>query len=445
MPLIRRVRRRTVIATALALMFAGATSVLTPTPAVVAQPATHRSHAAEATAEVISDDAVYQSRRTQGGGVYDPESRTTYVVWNAGAMDIYLRGYDHHARTWGKPVLIAEWGNTGTWAYHDYAVLTLLPNGHLAIYASHHVQDVVQFVAPTPHSLEGTWTRSTVTTDLAAYPEPVVVGDTVHLFYSRNDDQAWPYRTYKVITSSDNGASWSGPRNIIDTGRTDDLFNQVYVKSADAIGDRACLTWTLAGGPGGHNAESQNLYGACFDPTTARMQTLAGASLGATVDAGDLAAVLLLEAPTSTAAKHPVPLASLAEDPRTGRIIVGVGVTIDGVGTVRAGWAADDGIEWTTVVESSSRFRDMTWSRNGVEILSLGRATPTVRADHVSPHHVKNLWEIEIPYGDSGADTAYTATYVENRSTISAVLSTIDESERTKDYTGSWPVVALFD
>ena len=393
--------------------------------------------------EQVADDGVYQSRRTQGGGLYDAASDTTYVVWNAGAMDIHIRGYHHGTRSWGEPILIAKWGNTGTWAYHDYAVLNQMPDGRLVIFASHHTADLVQFVAPLPHSAGGTWAKETISTDRVAYPEPVVIGGTVYLFYNRNDDQSWPYRTYKVIRSTDNGTTWSSPRNIVDTGKTVERFDEVYVKSADEVNGRACLTWTLAGGSA-HNAASRDLYGACLDPLTDRMETLSGASLGMTVDTGDLSASLLLAAPTSSTVKHPIQLAALTRNKQTGETMVGVGVTLNGVGQVQVGTvktAAE--IEWTTVSTGSSSFRDMVWSGAGVEVLSMPNRS-TIQADVVSGQDVTTLWSYPVPYGDTGADASYTATYIENRSTISAVMSTINVATRTSDYSGSWPILAVF-
>ncbi|MBT2497922.1 BNR-4 repeat-containing protein [Agromyces sp. ISL-38] len=425
----------------MALAIATATAITLLTPAAAFATPEQADAAASVTTEVVADDASYQARRTQGGGLYDAVSDTTYIVWNASAMDIWIRGYDHPSESWEDPIKVAAWGNTGTWAYHDYAVLDQLPDGRLVVYGSHHTSDLVQHVAPTPHSAQGTWTSSTVSTDLVAYPEPVVLDGTVYLSYNRNDDQSLPYRTYKMIRSSDNGTTWSGPSNIIDTGKTEEGFDEVYVKSADAVDGRVCLTWTLAGGTA-HNAASRNLYAACYDPSQSRMETLPGASLGTTVDAGDLAATLVLAAPTSAAVAHPVQLASIALDPATDELVVGVGVTLDGVGQVLVGRQGSGGWNWTTVQSGSSRFRDMTADEGQIEVLSM-TGTTTLRADVVSGATVTNLWSTAVPYGTSGADDSYTTNFIEHRDSITAVIATINVASRTSDYSGSWPVAVV--
>jgi hypothetical protein len=98
------------------------------------------------------------------------------------------------------------------------------------------------YTAPAPRSITGTWTARTISTDRNTYPEPVVTGNTIHLFYSHNTDLSHPYRTYKMIKSTDSGRTWSAPRTIIDSGRTADRYAEVYAFGVTQRNGRVYLT-----------------------------------------------------------------------------------------------------------------------------------------------------------------------------------------------------------
>ena len=419
---------RVVVAMLLALI---TLLVLTPAPPAAAATST----------EIVAGNASYQSRRTSGAAVYDSVSKNTYVAWSGEGMDVYIRSYSHVTSTWATIKKVAEWNDSSTYAYHDYTVLELLPNGKLAIFVADHTTSLVQYTSPTANSASGTWTKTTISTDKVTYPEPVVVGSNIHLFYSRNDDLTWPYRSYKAMTSTDSGQTWGASRTVIDTGRSADKFSEVYAFSGSPIGGKACVTWTLAGGTG-HNAQAKNLYAACLDPSTNTMHGLGGQNLGTTIDLAEHETAKVLTAATSTAAARPIDLSSLTWDPNTNQYLLGVGYTLDGIKRVDVGRVGTTGVSWTRVVTGTTQLRDVVWNGQGAEVLVVSSDSTRIGTYQVAGTTVSALTDQAIPYGTSGANSVWTANFVENRQSVSFVGYTMESSTRTTNYTGAWPVFA---
>ncbi|HLS02009.1 MAG TPA: discoidin domain-containing protein, partial [Beutenbergiaceae bacterium] len=320
----------------------------------------------------------------------------------------------------------------------------MLPDGRLAIFVARHTVSLTMFTAPQPHDPSGMWSQELISTDKTTYPEPVVIGSDIYVFYSHNTSLAWPYRQYRYIASADNGATWSEPEIIIDTGRTDDRFSEVYVLSADPIADQACLTWTLAGGRY-HNAQARDLYAACFDPATGTLTSLDGVELGAVVDEADHAAAKVIDAPTTAAVPRPMNLAALTQDPASGNVFIGAGYHKDGLLRIEVGEVIPGtGIPWTTVDTGTRSFLDITWNSaaGGAEVLSVDGTQTDIRTHVVTTGGVSLLSEHEIPYGNTGADAVWVGNFVEERAELSYVAYTINVAQRDSNYSGTWPVFA---
>ncbi len=393
---------------------------------------------------IVAGNATYQSRRTGGSALYDPVSDKTYVAWSGNGMDVYVRAFSHADMSWDAAVKVADWDRPVANAYHDYTMLEMLPNGRLAVFVAQHTSSLTMFTAPTAHDAAGTWSRSVISTDKTTYPEPVVLGSDVYVFYSHNTDLSWPYRSYRYIKSGNNGATWSSPTTIIDTGRTPDRFSEVYALSADRVDDRACFTWTLAGGLH-HNAQARDLYAACFDPQAGSMTTLTGQDLGATINAAEHAIARVIDAPTTAEVPRPINLAALTRDPASGEFLVGAGYYKNGVRRIDVGRVGPStGITWTAVDTQSRYFLDLTWNAeaSAAEVLSTDGTQAQVRTHLVASGTSQLHSEALIPYGNTGANTVWVANFVEDRQDISYVGYTINAASRDSDYGGSWPVFA---
>lgn len=147
----------------------------------------------------IASNASYHSVRTFGSGLYDSAANKTFITYSGPEMDVYVKAFNHSTNSWESGVKVYDWNDSSTWAYHNYSTMVLMPDGKLALFVFDHTASAYMIKAPNTHSISGTWNRMQISTDKNAYPMPVVSGNTVYLFYSKNDDVSYPYRTYRYI------------------------------------------------------------------------------------------------------------------------------------------------------------------------------------------------------------------------------------------------------
>ena len=184
------------------------------------------SPALTATTSTVAGNATYQVRKESGASAYDASNNTTYITYNGPDMDIYVRAYDNGTSTWGPLKLARAWTHYAggvQWAYHNYSVMVLGPDGKLHIFQADHGRALYEVVAPAAHSVAGTWTERRISSDDNAYPSVNLVGNSIYLVYVR-DYSSTPdtYRTLRFIRNDWNGSAWSGwsaPRTIVDTRR----------------------------------------------------------------------------------------------------------------------------------------------------------------------------------------------------------------------------------
>ncbi|MEK2495043.1 BNR-4 repeat-containing protein [Kitasatospora purpeofusca] len=438
-------RRRTALAAAVLTLATGAVALpgaASPTPAAAAT-------AASPSFDVLSTDATFQCRRSFGGGLYDKDSNRTYITYNGPKMDVYVRAYNHTTEQWEAPVLVKAQNQTSTYDYHNYSTLVMLPNGRLAVFFDKHSVASYMATAPTAHSAEGTWTSKQISGDWNDYPMPVVVGDKLYFFYSRNDDVSYPYRSYKVMSSGDNGDTWSDPATIIDTGKTADKFNEVYAFGVAVIKNKVYISYTLWGGPNGHAKQGKDLYVSVYDPSTGRMSNAAGQDAGNTVNLADLPAHLVKAAAPAASgdfsATHPVQYSQVwATD--SDQIYVGFGEALNGQRNIRWGRLnSDKAWEFGTVKSGTAQFFDMVKTGTGdFEFLytdeNYSRLTSTALRDGTT---LAPVFDLPVNTAGTNADRIDHADYIENRKSISVMGTMTDYDTRTTDYSGKWPVFTV--
>ncbi|GGN02765.1 hypothetical protein GCM10011609_47120 [Lentzea pudingi] len=396
------------------------------------------------TLDTVTTASVYGCLRTNGAGVYDATVNKTFVTYSGTRHDIYVKAFDHAANTWSAAVRVATLNLTHDNAYHDYPVLTQLGDGRLAVFRATHTVSMQLYTAPTPRSITGTWTARTISTDKNTYPEPVVTGNTIHLFYSHNTDLSHPYRMYKMIKSTDGGRTWSAPRTIIDSGRTADRYAEVYAFGVAQRNGRVYLTWSLHGGPQGHNGGGKNIYVAYFDTASGNLFTVGGTSLGTVIDSGDTDKARVV---TTNPADLPADKTLPEENPVTvplndGSLVLGYGVhTSNSTRIVLARFA---GGTWTstTVDTSTSLFKDLVATGNGVDFSYASKDRKRLLVKSWTPGGaVTTKHDLAVPYS-AGADTTFYANFVENRPG-DLIASTIDHETRKTNHTGTWPVFSI--
>jgi hypothetical protein len=337
-----------------------------------------------------------------------------------------------------------------------------LPDGKYGIFAADHAHTLRLIKAPTPNSVAGTWSNTTISSDYTMYPMPVVVGNTVYVFYSKYMESATDtYRTYRYIKSTYNTTTrswgaWSSPATVIDTGKTSDQFNEVYGYGvhADATTGRIYLSWTMAGGLGGHFVQTRHLYAAYLNVADGNMYTVGAASRGRSIDNAELATVKAFHSlPAATtdpdyAKKHPIQNSamSMAED-----------------GSLRLAFG-----DRTSNSIKIAKYVNGAWSAatvdtNAYDFMDLGKVGKTLQVLYTKPSSANTLYLAGST--DNGATwptkrstlvdftrvAGYTApdmisyvNFIENAgsSSITAVGGAINWAQR-KNHNTNWPIFAI--
>lgn len=415
------------------------------------------------TSSRIATDADFHPRRTLGTGLHDSTTGDTVVTWNGPGMRFEVRAFDERTRTWGPATTVAPaLRDPDPNLFHDYGVLVLLPDGRYGIVAAHHTRSLHLVTALDPHSVAGDWSTSLISEDAPMYPVPVVAGSTLYVFYSSLMPSATgTYRTYRYLTRTycrrtGTWSGWSDPVTVVDTGQTPDRLDEVYGYDAhlDPVARRLYLSWTMAGGPAGHNGQARDLYVAYLDLADRTVHAVGGASLGAAVDAAELAAVRVVDAapaPTSVAdyaRRHPVqnPAVTVTRD---GAVVVAFGDRTSRSVRVRR---YVDGAWSTAVVDSPAHnFLDLRRTGGTLQVLYTraghpgtlvlaestdgGATWPTTRTVDV---------DLTAVPGHTAPDGIAYANFVEDSPSggVQAVGATVDW-DHSKDHGTHWPVFAV--
>jgi hypothetical protein len=408
-------------------------------------------YAAAVSLSQIEGNGAYHARRSFGAGLYDSVSNKTFINYSGPQMDVYVKAYNHSTSSWEPAVKVADWNDSSTYAYHDYGTMVMLPDGKLGILIFNHSSAAYLLKAPNAHSMDGVWTKTQINADKTAYPMPAVVGNTVYLLYSKNDNQSYPYRTYRMTKSTDSGATWSTPVSIIDSGKTADKFNEVYSNGVYIHGDKIYMTWSMAGGPGGHNHSSRHLYVAYLNTADGNMYSASGTNLGAKVDNAELADCLVYDALPVTSSsdygtRHPVQQAdvAVADD---GTVVVAFGEQENAGGqTVRFGKLVSGVWSYSTLQTGTRNYRDLAKTGpDDFEVLYL--SNDYTQLVSTATANLGSTWSeqynLAIPLAPSNADFPVYANFIENRQNIQAIIGAVNLAQRNTDYTGKWPIIAV--
>ena len=450
---------------AVAALAALSLTALGPTPdgGDTASARTATAVAAPLSTSRIATNADFHARRTFGTGFFDSAANKTVVAWNGPGMRFDVRAFHQGTQRWETPVTVAPAFGVLDWnIFHDYGVMVHLPDGRYGIFAADHARRLRMIKAPTPNSVAGAWSNTEISADWNMYPMPVVAGNTVYVFYSRYmPSVTGTYRTYRYIkntftraTSSWSG--WSSPVTVIDTGETSDHFNEVYGYGVhvDATAGRIYLSWTMAGGPGGHYAQTRHLYVAYLKVADGNMYTVGGASRGRFVDTAELVSVKAfhaLPAPlteTDYSKTHPMQNSAITQA-ADGSVRVAFGDrnsdTTKVARYVNGAWSA------VTVDTGAHNFMDLR--RSGATLQVMYTRTTSANTVYLAESTDNGAtWPTKRPAvvdftavpGYSRPDMVSYVNFIENGagSSIKAVGNAINWVQR-KSHSTHWPVFAI--
>jgi hypothetical protein len=289
--------------------------------------------------ETLASNYSSTCRRSFGAGLYDVAAEKTFVCWNGPGMSICVRAYDHAKRSWSGEVMACKLDYAKRYVYHNYPVMRLAPDGRLVVYFCNHSGQLFQVKAPHAHSIDGDWTKTEISVDQNAYPMPVVAGKNIYVFYSKNDEITWPYRTYRYVKSADGGVTWTEPATVIDSEKKEpSKFDEVYASGIcyNPESGRIGITWSMGGGKA-HYSASRDLYFAWFNTRTDRMENAAGRDLGKTILFGKLDACCVIKSPGDPDApdrrmRYPITRPQPSFISKTGVPVIAFGIYKPGTG-----------------------------------------------------------------------------------------------------------------
>ncbi len=237
-------------------------------------------------ATLLSSNGSFACRRALGEGYYDSVKNRTYIAWNEKGMDIYIAYYDYALSCWSAPELVWQCDLFGRWEYHDYVTMIQGTDGEpLIIY---HIHSKLAYLIKKDAT--GKWQRIVINDDQNAYPAPIMYNGTVYFFYSQNKEISYPYRPLRFVKSTDNGDTWTAPRDVIDSGKkTPDKVDEVYQSSVifapanDRFPDRFIISYTMWGGAK-HAYYGKGAFCVLFYPSDDKCYTPDGKLIGDVVD-----------------------------------------------------------------------------------------------------------------------------------------------------------------
>jgi len=398
--------------------------------AVTALPAELTKHASNGT---------YGCRRTFGFGVYNAAANKTVICWNGEKMSIHVREFDHKTQQWSGSVKAYSLNYTGTWDYHNYPCITFAPDGHYLIFYFKHSSASFMLKSPSPNKISGTWSHKKLSNDKCAYPMPVVVGNSVYLFYSST--VAHWHRPYRMVKSTDNGNTWSKPITLINSGhKQKEKYDEVYAhgfsveKGENNNPDRILIGWEMASGPQGHNKGGYGNFFAYFNCRDQKMYAAGGKDLGSTIDLNEMFSDCIIndaKSPTSRLFGYTT-LPEVLPDGSPGVLYKLFGKAYI------AKWV---GGSWkTTELKITGGIGDYQRTAQGTYVvLSGGNKNITVWESRNGVTGWEKLSVTEVP-SEKGSNAA-TKGFIDGFSPeVQWLAATFDRKKRKSDYSGKWPV-----
>jgi len=200
----------------------------------------------------------------------------TYIAWQGGAgLDPYIIYYDHATKQWSTPVKIGT--NPLSNDDHGAPALCIDANGYIHVFFGSHDSALKHARSNNPEDISA-WTMLSDIGSYVSYPKPIVVGNTIYLFYRTSGGTGENPLAY--VKSEDNGVTWSEQRTIITHG----LNTRVYLGHIVKDGTKIHIVWCKCLVSEGAETKRENIYHVYFDTTNEHLYSMDGTDLGTSID-----------------------------------------------------------------------------------------------------------------------------------------------------------------
>jgi hypothetical protein len=233
-------------------------------------------------------------------GVYDLYANKTFVVFKGHDGDPYAVAINHTNNQISSPVkagiIQLEKGDT-----HNYPQICQSDDGYLHVFFADRYSTVIRYSrSKKPHSIDE-WEEGP-TVYRGDYPMLFkALNGNMYLFYRKNlqnnidyyEDGSFPYRHQYYVKSTDNGKTWSDPKQALIRWDKSDHMNEFYLGNMvkepprPGVPERWHFAYVLSGGEI-HDQYQQDLYHAYFCPEDDHFYNVTGTDLGEYIDQAEM-------------------------------------------------------------------------------------------------------------------------------------------------------------
>lgn len=395
----------------------------------------------------LAEHASFACRRPVGEGYFDKNSNKTILCWNGPGMDVYLREYDHETRSFSEEVCICKNHMFGKWDYHNYINMVDRGDGTPVLFQAIHSQRLYMITKED----SGEWKKILVNEDQVCYPAPISVDGIVYVFYSKNDEISYPYRTYRYIKSMDGGKNWSDPVTILDSERSmKNRFDEIYMCGSEltSVGGKhfVQLTWTMWGGPNGHASQGKGAYFVQFCLEDEMLYAADGERLGKRVGYRQMVEKCLIEE-----AEPNEEFSHTCAGPVSVRCKDGIPYVVYGIrgkeeyrqGKIRMAYMSEGIWKTQDLVNDCFNVEDMCVHQEFMEFVAAqGDKVTVYRADPQSGECT--LRSATTVPRRNGANTFYYINYIDNhQKELQLMVGMGQNNTAESSYKGMWDIILL--
>lgn len=198
-----------------------------------------------------SGNAAYEAMVIHPEAVFDAAAEKTYVAYQGFGLDPYVAAYDHEDQAWEGPFRVGD--NPLIQDFHGGPSIALDAEGYVHVFYGAHNSNIKHVRSLEPNTVSQGWTAAVdvatgTTKRQGTYPQPLLVGDKLMLFYRvRTSNKAYDGAWAVLERAGDGG--WTGPRYVIEVRPGMDAWYANFSLGPDGRTVHCAFHWRDIGSP----------------------------------------------------------------------------------------------------------------------------------------------------------------------------------------------------